>query len=110
MLLSDFKRGLRGSRQSVGQVVSFTTKGGDVVEFTVTGARKSRKSRKTGKSRKSRKSRKSQPGYKPKAPNAYARYVMRHIQTFLGKGLSAPAAMKAVAKQYRAGKRSGLMR
>ena len=79
MLLSDLKRSLRGSRSVTGKV-SFTTADGKRVEFTPG-------PRKLGKM------------------NAYASYVRDNIQAFLDDGMAAPAAMVAVAKKYRAGKR-----
>ncbi len=38
-------------------------------------------------------------------PNAYARYVAKHIGAFLADGMSSTQAMKAVAKKYRASKK-----
>lgn len=58
--------------------VSFKTKG-KTVSFQSTGKRKRQRGRK---------------------PNAYALYVKKHIGKFLAKGMSAPAAMRAVARQY----------
>lgn len=58
--------------------VSFKAKG-RTVSFQSTGKRKRARGRK---------------------PNAYALYVKRNIGKFLAKGMSAPAAMRAVARQY----------
>jgi len=79
MLLSDLKRSLRGSRQVTGKV-SFTTADGRLVEFTPA---------------------LRAPG-DPAKLNAYARYVQKQIRAFLDDGMSAPRAMIAVGKKYRA--------
>lgn len=79
MLLSDLKRSLSGSRQVTGKV-SFTTADGRLIEFTPT----------------------PRVPADPETLNVYARYVQRHIRAFLDDGMTAPAAMAAVAKKYRA--------
>jgi hypothetical protein len=62
--------------------VSFRTKDGPV-SFQTTGKRKRQRA---------------------KRANAYAKYVKANIGKFIRQGMSAPQAMKAVAKQYKRGK------
>ena len=61
------------------KTVSFITRAGVEVSFTVTGKRKRAR----------------------RPANAYAKYVQRHIGPFLAQGKTAPEAMRAVAKKYK---------
>lgn len=61
------------------KTISFTTRTGLEVSFTVTGKRKRAR----------------------RPANAYAKYVQRHIKAFLAQGKTAPQAMRAVAKKYK---------